>query len=80
MKVNQDLRNLSPRDVLPHVGINTSTDEPDTSLVAEEQTEYNLRARVEQLREAMKRAAADLDFTTAAMYRDEMLKLEASLS
>lgn len=35
------------------------------------------RARIEDLREAMKKAAAALDFATAAQLRDEMLHLEA---
>lgn len=79
-KVDQALRNLSPRDVLPHVGINQNTSNPDISaLAAEEEMQYNMAARVEQLRAAMKKAAADLDFTTAAILRDEMLKLEAAL-
>lgn len=81
LKVDGSVRNISPRDVLPHVGVNGNTDIPDTELVAaEEETTYNLAMRVEQLREAMKKAAAELDFTTAAILRDEMLKLEASLS
>ena len=79
-KVDDAIRNLSPRDVLPHVGINENTSIPDTSTVAaEEEVSYNINARVELLREAMKKAAADLDFTTAAILRDEMLKLEASV-
>lgn len=79
-KVDDAIRNLSPRDVLPHVGINENTSIPDTSTVAaEEEVSYNINARVELLREAMKKAAADLDFTTAAILRDEMLKLEASI-
>lgn len=79
-KVDAALRNLSPRDVLPHVGINTNTSNPDIStLAAEEEVQYNIAARVEKLRAAMKKAAADLDFTTAAILRDEMLKLEAAL-
>lgn len=81
LKVDGSVRNLSPRDVLPHVGINSNTDIPDTeSMVAEEEATYNLAMRVEQLREAMKKAASELDFTTAAILRDEMLKLEASLN
>lgn len=79
-KVDRSIRELSPRDIMPHVGINANTSEPDLSLAAEEETEYNVAARVEQLREAMKKAAANLDFTTAAMLRDEMLKLEATLA
>lgn len=47
-------------------------------LAAEETAIYNVQARIEQLRDAMKKAAADLDFATAAMLRDEMLRLEAS--
>lgn len=79
-KVDDAIRNLSPRDVLPHVGINENTSIPDTSTVAaEEEVSYNINARIELLREAMKKAAADLDFTTAAILRDEMLKLEASV-
>lgn len=86
-KVDKAIRNISPRDILPHVGINTSTDIPrfsevaeDTVIeVAEDETPYALAARIELLRDAMKRAAADLDFTTAAILRDEMLKLEASM-
>lgn len=87
MKVDGSVRNISPRDVLPHVGINASKYAPtDDELsaaaaeVAEIEQEYNVAMRVEQLREAMKRAAAELDFTTAAILRDEMLKLEASIS
>lgn len=79
-KVDRTLRNLSPRDIMPHVGINANSAEPDLSLAAEEEIPYNVAARVEQLREAMKKAAANLDFTTAAILRDEMLKLEATLS
>lgn len=80
LKVDGRIRNISPRDVLPHVGINKSNNIPDTELVAaEEETNYNIAMRVEQLREAMKKAAAELDFTTAAIFRDEMLKLEATL-
>lgn len=79
-KVDAALRNLSPRDVLPHVGINPNTSNPDIStLAAEEETQYNMATRVEMLRAAMKKAAADLDFTTAAILRDEMLKIEANL-
>lgn len=33
--------------------------------------------RIEQLRAAMKKAAAELDFVTAAQLRDELLQLEA---
>lgn len=80
LKVSPDLRNLSPRQVPIHVGINTSQKDLETEQLthaAEEETLYNIPQRVEQLREAMKRAAADLDFTTAAMLRDEMLRLEA---
>lgn len=86
-KVDQAIRNISPRDILPHVGINTSTNIPqlpddieDSPMqVAEEETSYAVATRIELLREAMKRAAADLDFTTAAILRDEMLKLEGSM-
>lgn len=87
MKVDGSVRNISPHDVLPHAGINASKYAPtDDELsaaaaeVAEIEQEYNVAMRVEQLREAMKRAAAELDFTTAAILRDEMLKLEASIS
>lgn len=62
VKVNPAVRNLSPKDV---------------PMAAEHESEYNIAQRVELLREAMKRAAADLDFQTAAMLRDEMLRLEA---
>lgn len=86
LKVDGSVRNISPRDVLPHVGVNASKYVPDAddiaaaaAEVAEIEQEYNVAMRVEQLREAMKRAAAELDFTTAAMLRDEMLKLEASI-
>ena len=86
-KVDNAIRNISPRDILPHVGINTSTNVPRLPddledapvLVAEEETQYAVATRIELLREAMKRAAADLDFTTAAILRDEMLKLEGSM-
>ena len=47
-----------------------------TAAPAELSTEDRL-ARIETLRDAMKRAAAELDFITAAQLRDEMLKLEA---
>lgn len=86
LKVDSRVRNLSPRDVLPHVGINAnklapSDDDLATAIsqAAEEEQAYNVAARVEQLRAAMKRAAAELDFTSAAILRDEMLKLEASI-
>lgn len=87
LKIDSSVRNISPRDVLPHVGVNAAKFVPDDSEleaaaveVAEAEQEYNVAMRVEQLREAMKRAAAELDFTTAAILRDEMLKLEATLS
>lgn len=86
LKVDSRVRNLSPRDVLPHVGINANKIAPSDddlataiSQAAEEEQAYNVAARVEQLRAAMKRAAAELDFTSAAILRDEMLKLEASI-
>ena len=81
MKVDGSLRTLSPRDVLPHVGINVGIAPDDESIAeaAEELAEFNVATRIEKLREAMKKAAAALDFTTAAMLRDEMLKLEATL-
>lgn len=81
MKVDGSLRTLSPRDVLPHVGINAGFAPDDESIAeaAEELAEFNVATRIEKLREAMKKAAAALDFTTAAMLRDEMLKLEATL-
>lgn len=47
------------------------------SMAAENNDAYNLDTRIETLRNAMKKAAADLDFTTAALLRDEMLRLEA---
>lgn len=81
LKVDGSVRNISPRDVLPHVGVNSNSHIPGTPHVAaEEEATYNLAVRVEQLREAMKKAASELDFTTAAILRDEMLKLEASLN
>lgn len=75
LKVDKSIRMLSPRDVPVHAGI--IENDSALPLVAEEESTYNLTQRVEQLREAMKKAAAELDFTTAAMLRDEMLRLEA---
>lgn len=66
LKVDPKLRELSPRSF--------------TSEAAEEEIPYNLAAKVEQLRAAMKQAAADLDFQTAAILRDEMLKAEALMA
>lgn len=87
LKVDRNVRNISPRDIIPHVGVNINRYAPSdedlktaSAKVAEIEEEYNVAERVEQLREAMKRAAADLDFTTAAILRDEMLKLESTLS
>lgn len=87
LRVDGSVRNISPRDVLPHVGVNAAKYAPTNSEleaaaveVAEAEQEYNVAQRVEQLRAAMKRAASELDFTTAAILRDEMLKLEATLA
>lgn len=81
LQVSPDLRNLSPRQITIHAGVNTSDLDkmatPQTVAAAEEEALYNVTSRIEQLREAMKRAASELDFTTAAMLRDEMLRLEA---
>ena len=41
------------------------------------QTPEDCNTRIEQLRSAMKKAAAELDFVTAAQLRDELLQLEA---
>ena len=41
------------------------------------QTPEDRNTRIEQLRSAMKKAAAELDFVTAAQLRDELLQLEA---
>ena len=49
----------------------------DGSMAAEEDLPFNLDARIEELKNAMKKAASELDFATAAMLRDEMLRLEA---
>lgn len=46
--------------------------EPDPVLSQEQRMAW-----IEELRKAMKKAAADLDFVTAAQLRDEMLRLEA---
>ncbi len=84
LKVNQDLRHLSPRVINPKLAnpsayAENGQDFGNAQNVAEEEETYNLANRVEQLREAMKKAAAALDFQTAAILRDEMLKLEAQL-
>ena len=54
-----------------------STLQPLSQMVAETTEAYSIETRIENLRKAMKKAAAELDFTTAALIRDEMLRLEA---
>lgn len=54
-----------------------STLQPLSQMVAETTEAYSIEIRIENLRKAMKKAAAELDFTTAALIRDEMLRLEA---
>ena len=46
-------------------------------MAAETMDVYGIERRIENLRKDMKKAAAALDFTTAAIIRDEMLRLEA---
>ena len=55
-----------------------SQQEPLSPMMAAEKMDvYGIERRIENLRKDMKKAAAALDFTTAAIIRDEMLRLEA---
>lgn len=49
----------------------------NTTIAAHNLTPEERGERIEQLRAAMKKAAAELDFVTAAQLRDELLQLEA---
>lgn len=49
----------------------------NTTIAAHNLTPEERDERIEQLRAAMKKAAAELDFVTAAQLRDELLQLEA---
>lgn len=49
----------------------------NTTIAAHNLTPKERGERIEQLRAAMKKAAAELDFVTAAQLRDELLQLEA---
>lgn len=79
-RVDTTIRDLSPRS---YTAVDT---ESSVLAVAEDVASGygtlsadDVRSRVEELRTAMKRAAAELDFTTAARLRDEMLTLEATI-
>lgn len=50
---------------------------PSNYVAAESFTPVERSARIELLRSAMKKAAAELDFVTAAQLRDELLQLES---
>ena len=50
---------------------------PSNYVAAESFTPEERSARIELLRSAMKKAAAELDFVTAAQLRDELLQLES---
>ena len=50
---------------------------PSNYVAAESFTPEEKSARIELLRSAMKKAAAELDFVTAAQLRDELLQLES---
>jgi excinuclease ABC, B subunit len=50
---------------------------PSNYVAAESFTSEERSARIELLRSAMKKAAAELDFVTAAQLRDELLQLES---
>ena len=50
---------------------------PSNNVAAESFTPEERSARIELLRSAMKKAAAELDFVTAAQLRDELLQLES---
>lgn len=50
---------------------------PSNYVAAESFTPEERSARIELLRSAMKKAAAELDFVTAAQIRDELLQLES---
>lgn len=73
---------LSPRSSRTYATVPTSdvmAAEP-TAVYGNQQLSDEERAvRIEELRSAMKAAAAELDFITAAQLRDEMLRLEAEV-
>ena len=43
-------------------------------------TKSETQRMIDELTKAMKKAASELDFETAAQYRDQILELKASLS
>ena len=67
----QTLRKVAESTATYGIASEISFEAPQT------QTPEDRNTRIEQLRSAMKKAAAELDFVTAAQLRDELLQLEA---
>lgn len=69
-------KGVTPRKVAEPTAIYGKTAE-NSYICGQNQTPEDRNLRIEQLRSAMKQAAAELDFVTAAQLRDELLQLEA---
>lgn len=69
-------KGVTPRKVAEPTAIYGKTSE-NRYIARQNQKPEDSNLRIEQLRSAMKQAAAELDFVTAAQLRDELLQLEA---
>ncbi len=69
-------KGVTPRKVAESTAIYGRTSE-NSYIARQNQKPEDRNLRIEQLRSAMKQAAAELDFVTAAQLRDELLQLEA---
>ena len=69
-------KGVTPRKVAESTAIYGKTSE-NSYIARQNQKPEDRNLRIEQLRSAMKQAAAELDFVTAAQLRDELLQLEA---
>lgn len=86
-KERVDARNFgqapTPKTYAPHTSAALQAAEPTVAYGQSKgeqfatMTDAERLAKIEHLRDAMKKAAAELDFATAAQLRDEMLHLEA---